>query len=338
MVRAFVIPRIVSASQVVIDSPRKIFPGWNRCFGRRYWHCLYRDVAGRSAVSQGVAENLFEGKSSVRLSTAHSRELGEELRRVRHRAQMSAAFVSEALGWSLGKLSKLETGTRGTSTCEIGTLLGCCGADKATRERIIAIADEADTGSFLRLHDGSPDSLLALSLHEQTALTVAVYEPLTIPGLAQIEEYARALDGDAAVVEARMARQEVLRRRGGPETALYVHEAALRLVVGGREVMRDQMLRLTLMCGWERMSLRLVPFSAVADAALREPGGLLTFPAPVRPVAYAETGAATVFHDDPQAVAAYEAKMRWVGQLALSVERSRAVFARWADVYDRKAR
>jgi hypothetical protein len=251
---------------------------------------------------------------------------------------MSSAFVSEALGWSLRKVSKLEAGSRGTSVCEIGTLLGRCGADKATRQRIMAIASEPDTGSFVRLHDGSPDSLLALSLHEQTALTVAAYEPLTIPGLAQTEEYTRASGGDEAVVEARMARQEVLRRPGGPETVLYLHEAALRLVVGGREVMRDQLLRLTLMCGWERMNLRLVPFSAVADAVLREPGGLLTFPAPVRPVAYTETAAATVFHDDPRAVAAYEAKMRRLGRLALSVEQSRVVFARWADAYDRKVR
>ncbi|MFT7841813.1 helix-turn-helix transcriptional regulator [Saccharothrix sp. BKS2] len=289
-------------------------------------------------MSQGVAESVVEEKSSVRSSTARSRELGEELRRVRHRARMSSGFVSEALGWSLGKLSKLETSSRGTSAWEIGTLLGRCGADKATRERVMAIAQESDIGSFLRLHDGSPDSLLALSLHEQMALTVAAYEPLIIPGLAQTEDYARALGGDEVVVEARLARQEVLRRPGGPETVLYLHEAALRLVVGGRKVMRDQMLRLTLMCGWERMSPRVVPFSAVVGAELRGSAGLLTFPVPVRPVACAETDTATVFHDDPQVVAACEAKMRRLGELALSVERSRAVFARWADVYDREVR
>ncbi len=281
-------------------------------------------------------ETIVEEKSPVRLSSARSRELGEELRRVRHRAQMSSPFVCEALGWSLGKLSKLETGSRGTSAWEIGTLLGRCGADKATRERVMAIANEPDTGSFLRLHGGVPDSLLALSLHEQMALTVAAYEPLTIPSLAQTEEYARALGGDEAVVEARLSRQDVLRRPGGPEVVLYVHEAALRLVVGGRQVMREQMLRLTAMHGRERTRPRLVPFSAVADAALRGPAGLLTFAAPVRPVVYVETDAATVFHDDPRVVALCKAKMRQVERVALSVEQSREVFARWAEVYDRK--
>lgn len=282
-------------------------------------------------------KTVVEEKYPVRSSSARSRELGEELRRVRHRARKSSALLSEGLGWSLGKLSKLETGSRGTSAWEIGTLLGRCGADKVTRERVMAVANEPDTGSFLRLHGGAPDSLLALSLHEQLALSVAVYEPLTIPSLAQTEEYACALSGKE-VVEARLARQDVLRGLGGPDAVLYIHEAAIRLEVGGPEVMRDQMLRLTMMCGWERMSVRLVPFSAVAGAALRGAAGLLIFAEPVKPVAYAETDAATVFHDDPHVIGAYKAKMRQLKRLALSVEQSRAVFARWADVYDRNAR
>lgn len=103
-------------------------------------------------------ETVVEEKQPIRLSSARSRELGEELRRVRHRARMSSALLSEALGWSLGKLSKLETGSRGTSAWEIGTLLGRCGADKTTRERVMAVVNEPDTGSFLRLHGGAPDS------------------------------------------------------------------------------------------------------------------------------------------------------------------------------------
>ncbi|MFD7659963.1 helix-turn-helix domain-containing protein, partial [Actinosynnema sp. NPDC059797] len=53
-------------------------------------------------------------KSSERVSTAHSRELGEELRRMRKDAGLPSPQVCTALGWSLGKLSKLETGNRGT--------------------------------------------------------------------------------------------------------------------------------------------------------------------------------------------------------------------------------
>ncbi|ONI81989.1 hypothetical protein ALI22I_38095 [Saccharothrix sp. ALI-22-I] len=283
-------------------------------------------------------ETATEEKQPARLSTARSRELGEELRRVRHRARMSSTFVAEALGWSLGKLSKLETGSRGTSPCEIGTLLGRCGADKPTRDRILAIASEPETGSFLRLHDRSPDSLLVLSLHEQAARTVTAYEPLMVPSLAQTEDYAHALTDDKAVTEARMARQDILRRPNGPQTVLYIHEAALRQVVGSPKVMRDQMLRLTLMCGWARTSPRVIPMSARSHVALRHPATVLIFADPTKPLAYVETDAATVFHDAPHAVATYEAKVRRLASLAFTAEQSRDIFARWADAYDREAR
>ncbi|WP_083752067.1 helix-turn-helix domain-containing protein [Saccharothrix sp. ALI-22-I] len=279
-----------------------------------------------------------EERPPARLSTARSRELGEELRRVRHRARMSSGFVAEALGWSLGKLSKLETGSRGTSAWEIGTLLGRCGADKPTRDRILAIASEADTGSFLRLHDPSSDTLTALSVHEHAARTVTTYEPLTIPSLAQTEDYAYALTKNRAVAQARMTRQDLLRRPGGPETVLYIHEAALRMVVGDPKVMRDQLLRLTLMCGWTRISPRIIPMSAPSHIALRHPATLLTFAAPTKPLAYTETDTATVFHDDPNAVTAYQTKMRHLARLVLTPAQSRDQFARWADAYDREGR
>jgi hypothetical protein len=279
-----------------------------------------------------------EERPAARLSTARSRELGEELRRVRHQARMSSGFVAEALGWSLGKLSKLETGTRGTSAWEIGTLLGRCGADKATRDRIMAIAGEPDTGNFLRPHEPWPDTITAVSVHEHAATTLTTYEPLVIPSLAQTEDYAYALTEDQGLVDARMARQETLRRPGGPEAVIYIHEAALRVVVGDSKIMRDQLLRLTLMCGWARISPRIIPMSASTSTVLRHSATLLTFASPHKPLAYAETEASTVFHDDPVAVTAYEAKMRQLEDLVLTPAQSRDVFARWADAYDREHR
>jgi hypothetical protein len=271
------------------------------------------------------------------LSTAHSRELGEELRRARHRAEISSGKTADAMEWSLGKLSKLETGTRNTSAWDIAALLGRYATDKVTRERILAIVSEGDTGSFMRRHNRSPDTLAALAVHERVARTVTAYEPLTVPALAQTEDYALALTSDRQVARTRVDRQREVHRPGHREVTLYLHEAALRVRVGSLEIMRDQMLHLALMGGWVGTRVRIVPLAKDFDAALRYPATLLTFDAPVRPLAYTEIDLVTVFHDDPEVVAVYQRKMRHLDRVALAPGESRQVLARWANVYEQEA-
>src|ERR1041384_5072801 len=171
-----------------------------------------------------------------RPATARTRELGQELRRARKAANLTATAVAEELGWSQGKLSKLEHGWRSTSDWDYGTLLGKIGADQATRDRIHRIASEQDIGHFLRVHDGLlSDNLLCLMIHERAASTMCHYETLLIHGLLQTEAYARAVitpDGTYLPEEhdfktaARMERQSVLRGAGSPDAVFYIHEAA----------------------------------------------------------------------------------------------------------------
>jgi hypothetical protein len=118
---------------------------------------------------------------------------------------------------------------------------------------------------------------------------------------------------------------------------VYLNEVALRLSVGTCQVMRDQLLHLTLMCAWEGTSLRIVPMSGRFQAALCNAATLLTFDAPTPPLAYAETDAATVFHDDPRVVEKYQRKMQRLDKAAFNVEDSQQVLARWTEVHDRKA-
>ncbi|MGM1064075.1 helix-turn-helix domain-containing protein [Saccharothrix sp. Mg75] len=280
-----------------------------------------------------------EKTTQTRLSTARSRELGEELRRVRHAAGLSSAEVAESLGWSLGKLSKLETGSRGTSQWEIAIMVGRCGADKATRDRVMAIVHEPDTGSFTRSHHGSPDTLTALTVHERLAGDVVAYEPLTVPALAQTAAYARALTGDENLTSVRAARLDrLLHSRTPPHITLYVHETALRLVVGDRAVMRDQLLHLALLIGRPDVTVHVIPMTASPHPALRHHATLLTFAPPLPPLAYSESGLATVFHDHPDAIEHYRHRMRELHARALPEAQSGQVIARWADVYDKGIR
>jgi hypothetical protein len=283
-----------------------------------------------------------DDKPPARFTTAQSRELGQELRQARKRGGLRGTAFCEELEWSTAKLSKLEKGWRGTSDWEIGTFLGKSGADKATRERVMRLAQEPDVGYFVRRHTGiTSDGLLCLVMHQRSALALTSYDTMVIPGLLQSVAYARALlettgafDLVDDVMKERLDRQEHLRSQENARSTFYLHEAALRLVVGGSRTMHDQMMRLAFMCEWPHVTLRVVPFSAPGHPALRYPSALMTFTRHAKPVAYAESDLTTVFLEEERAIAFYREKHSVLDALALSTEESHEVFTHWANVYD----
>lgn len=282
-----------------------------------------------------------DGQPPVRVTTARSRELGEELRQVRKCSGFKAITTCQELEWSGAKLSKLESGTRGTSEADVATLLGFYQADKATRSRILKLVNEPDYGFFVRPHhDGSPDDVLCARMHEATAQTLTCYQPL-LPSLLHTSAYAEALFGHTSASSeqldtrrrSRTARQAALHEEAAPEAVFFVHEAALHLVVGDATVMHDQCMHLGFIAEQPRFTLRVVPASA-GHPALRYAATLLTFAAPLKPLGYSETDTATVFFDEDTAIATVQRKFAALDRLALSVEQSKDVFRHWSDTYD----
>lgn len=83
--------------------------------------------------------------------------------------------------------------------------------------------------------------------YEREAVEIRWYEPLLIPGLLQIEEYARAvlrrddMEQTDSMVAARLERQEVIERAS---VAAIIEEGVLRRQMGGQEVMNRQLKHL----------------------------------------------------------------------------------------------
>ncbi|MEJ8652724.1 DUF5753 domain-containing protein [Streptomyces sp. MS1.AVA.3] len=95
---------------------------------------------------------------------------------------------------------------------------------------------------------------------------------MTFPGVFQTEDYARALfagvlpklptaDIDARV-EHRMKRQAIFERDSPPPFEAIVHEAALRMRVGGRKVARGQLEYMMEIAAQPQVSLRVIPFTS----------------------------------------------------------------------------
>src|SRR5690242_11884029 len=142
--------------------------------------------------------------------TIRSRELGEGLRRAMKNAGFHASEMARQLEWSPSRVSRLLAGKR------------------------------QQHGARL------PKQLRTLIDHENKAVAISQFEFNLIPGLLQTGNYARALIEEAGMhpedeitdrVAARLGRQHLLSRRNAQRCAFYIHEFALRLPVGGPEVM-----------------------------------------------------------------------------------------------------
>lgn len=80
------------------------------------------------------------GSKAGREPTGRARELGGELRRARERAALHGSDLARVLGWSTSKVSRLESGTRGTSEVDVAVYLASCGVERCELERLLDLA------------------------------------------------------------------------------------------------------------------------------------------------------------------------------------------------------
>jgi Domain of unknown function (DUF5753) len=141
---------------------------------------------------------------------------------------------------------------------------------------------------------------------EAGAASIRNFEPIVVPGLLQTEEYARKtlrngpgeLDREDVerLVQVRMERQRILGREDRPRLWAVLDEAVIRRLVGGPEVMREQLRHLIDCAEQGKTTLQVVPFGAGAHAGTTGPFVILEFPEPTDPdVVYVETLAGDIY-------------------------------------------
>jgi transcriptional regulator with XRE-family HTH domain len=277
-------------------------------------------------------------------STARRRELGTELRLLRKKQNMSGHHLGRRLEWPPSNISRLETGVRPLPLVDVAVFLATCGASSDERERLLQLAASTDDLYWVRPYfDKLTDPMKSLIIQENLAESVINYEPLVIPGLLQTEAYARTafeLDGRYLrekidlLVRARMDRQALLHRRIPPGCVFFVHERALRSIVGNPAVMHEQLLSLVLSSNLRHCAIRVVPESASTIRMLDNAFAIMEF-ADHPAVAYTDTYAAGLFIDHRPAVEAYYNLAARLGHHAFDRGDSREWLVQLASEYDR---
>jgi transcriptional regulator with XRE-family HTH domain len=215
------------------------------------------------------------------------RRLRTELRRARLDAGLTQEQTAQAMDWSLSKLIRIENGTNNISTNDLKAL-----------SHYYKIADEKQVTAWLALARASrertwwsiadiPKSLAELIEYENAAHISRTYEDMVIPGLLQTTDYMRASTRQLAPymtdsqvdaeIEVRLKRQELLKRAAAPLLFFVLDEAVIRRVVGGNDVMRDQLQRLIETRDSPNITVEVIPFTAGLVPGLQAPFVILEF-------------------------------------------------------------
>lgn len=277
-------------------------------------------------------------------STARRRELGAALRRLRERCGISGQEMAARLQWTPSVLSRMENGKRPVTAMEVVKYTSVCGVFGAEQDALIRLADEPDDYR-LKCHEGKiPDELRALMFHEQTASKIEVLEPIYLPGLLQTHDYIRALlkvnrhidpaDIDNLVL-LRLARREALTRIDPAQSEFFVHENAMRMLVGSAKIMTEQMLHLLFVSGRPQCSIRVIPRSSHADGAVIGSFHIFSY-RDGAPIIYVEHQTTSEFLENSKDLDAYRATLERVASVALSEPESRSFIVELASDFERQ--
>jgi transcriptional regulator with XRE-family HTH domain len=249
--------------------------------------------------------------------TLRARRLALELLRRREAAGLTREEAARHLEWSTSTIFRIETGRSRPQPGNVRVLLELYGVSGPERDGLIRLAREArQPGWWHSFRDVLPNPYEVYIGLEAGAASIRNFEPVVVPGLLQTEDYARQtfrngpreLDRDDIErrVQVRMERQRVLVRQDRPRLWAVLDEAVIQRIVGGQEVMHEQLRHLIECAEQGKTTLQVVPFGAGAHAGATGPFVILDFPETTDPaVVYVETLAGDIYLEEATDVDRY---------------------------------
>jgi transcriptional regulator with XRE-family HTH domain len=179
--------------------------------------------------------------------------LAAELRALRTHSGLTHEQLAREIGQSRAQISRLENG-HVVDQDDVMKILDALGVDGERWTQIMTIAREAGERGWWESNRAMGDRQALYANLEAGAQTIREFQMAFIPGLLQTAEFTRfraEIERSAGkvsyslekAVEARMGRQRMLRRPGGPTYHVILDEVAVRRPAAPPEVIKAQLYR-----------------------------------------------------------------------------------------------
>ncbi|MFF8832403.1 helix-turn-helix domain-containing protein [Streptomyces sp. NPDC015131] len=207
-------------------------------------------------------------------SPGAAKAFGRLLRFYRERAKVSQERLGRETGYSKSQVAMIERGKRRPrgNFAELADELLCA------QGALLEVAQEVTAS-------GVPAWFEDYLEEESTAAGIHSYENHLIPGLLQTEAYARAVfacasppyedDELEAMVAARLARHRLFHRKPAPLIRFVLEMVALRRPIGGRKVLRENLLHILDIGRLRNVEIQVMPEDRHTHAGLSGPFVLL---------------------------------------------------------------
>jgi transcriptional regulator with XRE-family HTH domain len=267
--------------------------------------------------------------------TARRVRLATELRKLRERAGLTSTEAAKLLGTSSGQLSNVESARFGVSAERVRAMANVYScANQPYVDALSDMAAEKTRGWWWDAYrEVLPSGLLTLAELEHHATAIRTAFTAHIPGMLQTAEHAREIFSQAIPsptppevehrVSHRIKRQDVVFRKDPNPYSTVIHEAALRMRVGGREVARKQLQHLIDMSEQRHVTLRVLPFDVGAFPGSGQSINYLCGPGPELDTVQLDQFHGPVLLDAEAHLDKYRRLLDVVEAIALSPEKSR---------------
>ena len=233
-------------------------------------------------------------------------ELGALLRALRNAKGLTVEQVADRLLCSPSKVSRMETG-QGATARDIRDLCELYGvADAAERDRLMTMAREGKRPARWQRYDLAYARYAEL---EGEAVAISAFQSSVVHGLLHTADYARAghegamprLDPDRIdlQIEAKLTRQRILTRDDPPRFDVVLDEAALHRMVGGRQVMADQLTKILVTANLPNVVVQVLPYERGFHPAVESNFSILELPNPTPGVVFVEGLIGSTYLDRP---------------------------------------